>query len=62
VLRPGPLAPAGADSFVEAIPNFPQNLEILIYGVVDPDNLIEECNDANNKDDADNKVRCGGIH
>jgi hypothetical protein len=62
VLRPGPLAPAGVDSFTEAIPNFPQNLQILVYGVVDPDNLIEECNDANNKDDAGNKVICGGVH
>jgi hypothetical protein len=62
VLRPGPLAPLGEDTFTEAISSFPQNLEILIYGVVDPDNVVEECNDANNKDDANNKVICGGVH
>jgi hypothetical protein len=62
VLRPGPLAPLGEDTFTEAISSFPQNLEILIYGVVDPDNAVEECNDANNKDDANNKVICGGVH
>ena len=62
VTRPGPLNPGEDDTFTESIANFPQNLEILVYGWVDPDNVIEECNDGNNKDDADNKVLCGGVH
>lgn len=62
VTRPGPLDPNAEDSFDQSIPGFPQNLEILVWGVVDPDNAIEECNDGNNKDDADNKVMCGGVH
>ena len=62
VTRPGPLAAGAEDSFTETLPNFTQNLEILVYGVVDPDNTIEECNDGNNKDAAENKVLCGGVH
>ena len=62
VTRPGPLGPNEEDTFTEAITTFPQNLEILVWGVVDPDNEIEECNDGNNKDDADSKVVCGGVH
>jgi hypothetical protein len=33
----------------------------LIYGVVDPDNTISECNDGNNKDAADAKIVCGAV-
>ena len=62
VTRPGPLGPNETDSFTETLDTFPQNLSILIYGVVDPDNAIEECNDGNNQDAADNKVGCSGIY
>ena len=60
---PGPIAPnGGTESFTAGIPHFPDNLSILIYGIVDPDNTIEECNDGNNKDAADNKIECGVIN
>ncbi|MEZ4231608.1 MAG: CARDB domain-containing protein [Polyangiaceae bacterium] len=62
VTRPGPIAAGGSDSFTATIPNFPRNASILIYGVVDPDNAIQECNDGNNRDDADERVRCGSIN
>ncbi|MEZ4307462.1 MAG: VCBS repeat-containing protein [Polyangiaceae bacterium] len=60
---PGPLAEAGGMvTFTAAIPNFPENLSILIYGIVDPEDAIPECNDANNKDAADNKIECDGVN
>lgn len=31
---------------------------MLIYGVVDPDDVIPECNDGNNSDDAASKIAC----
>ncbi|MCA9642932.1 MAG: hypothetical protein H6718_04630 [Polyangiaceae bacterium] len=60
--RSGPIPAGGSDSFTATIPNFPKNANILIYGVVDPDNVIQECNDGNNRDDADERVRCGSIN
>jgi hypothetical protein len=42
--------------------NFPQNLSILVYAIVDPDNTIDECNDGNNKDDAANKIECSTVN
>lgn len=60
---PGPIDPNGGTfSFTATIPNFPDNLSILIYGIVDPDDTIAECNDGNNKDAADNKIECGQIN
>ena len=47
------------DTFTATIANFPNDLSILVYGIVDPDDAITECNDGNNKDAADNKVLCG---
>lgn len=59
----GPIDPnGGTASFVAKIPSFPNNLSILIYGIVDPDDAIPECNDGNNKDSADNKIECGQIN
>ena len=52
----------GMESFTATIPNFPDNLSILVYGIVDPDDAIPECNDGNNKDSADNKIECGQIN
>jgi hypothetical protein len=60
---PGPIDPNGGKvSFTATIPNFPDNLSILIYGIVDPDDAIPECNDGNNKDAADNKIECGQLN
>lgn len=60
--RPGPLAPGATDSFDATLTSFPQNLSILVYGVVDPDNAIEECNDGNNIDNAPGKIMCTSVH
>ena len=63
VVVAGPIAPNGGSvSFAAKIPAFPDNLSILVYGIVDPDDAIPECNDGNNKDAADNKVECGQIN
>jgi hypothetical protein len=35
-------------NLVATIDKFPWNLSILIYGVVDPDGAIDECNDGYN--------------
>ncbi len=59
---PGPIDPGQSVSFTMTLPNFPANLSILVYGIVDPDNLIAECNDGNNKDAADAKILCVGIN
>jgi hypothetical protein len=59
---PGPIDPNSSVSFTATINAFPDNLSILIYGIVDPDDLIAECNDGNNKDAADSKVECGEIN
>ncbi|WP_129578007.1 MULTISPECIES: FG-GAP-like repeat-containing protein [Sorangium] len=55
---PGPIAPGQSVNLVATIDKFPWNLSILIYGVVDPDGAIDECNDGNNKDAASDKVVC----
>lgn len=60
--RPGPIAAGASDSFTANITNFPKNASILIYGVVDPDNQIPECNDGNNRDDAGERVKCSAIN
>jgi hypothetical protein len=54
----GPLEPGEETSFDAAIPNIPSDRSITIYAVVDPDRTIEECNEANNKDAADDAVFC----
>ncbi len=60
---PGPIDPNGGSvAFTASISTFPDNLSILIYGIVDPDDTIAECNDGNNKDSADNKIECGQIN
>ena len=55
-------ANGGVVTFTATIPNFPDNLSILIHGIVDPDDSIPECNDGNNKDAAENKIECGIIN
>ncbi len=57
----GPLAPGMCTSITATMSNFPGGREILIFGVADPDDVILECNDANNTDAADMKIICGQI-
>jgi len=52
----------GMKTFTAKIAVFPDNLSILIFAIVDPDDAIPECNDGNNKDAADNKIECGQIN
>ncbi|WP_437955085.1 CARDB domain-containing protein [Sorangium sp. So ce119] len=58
---PGPIAPGESVDLTPTIDEFPWNLSILIYGVVDPDGAIDECNDGNNRDAASDKVQCQPI-
>ncbi len=59
----GPVVAAGGTvSFDVSLPNFPPNTSVLIWGIVDPDNAIEECNDGNNADSADDTILCGTPH
>ena len=53
----GPIAAGGSESRDVTIPGFPDNLTVTIWAVVDPDNLIEECNDGNNADAADAAIQ-----
>ncbi|XXX73192.1 CARDB domain-containing protein [Sorangium sp. So ce134] len=55
---PGPIEPGGSVELTATIDKFPWNLSILIYGAVDPDGAINECNDGNNRDAASDKVVC----
>jgi hypothetical protein len=59
---PGPIDPGASVMFTASLMNFPQNLSILVYAIVDPDNAIDECNDGNNKDAADNKIECSTVN
>jgi len=55
--------PAGGSTTVDvAIPGFPQGLQVEIWAQVDPDNVIEECNDGNNTNVASPKIQCGGVN
>ena len=54
----GPLNAGQSTSFMATITSFPSNRNIVLFGVVDPDDTIDECNEANNKDAADNSVAC----
>jgi hypothetical protein len=62
VVVPGTIPAGGNVSFDTAIPNFPDSLSIQIWGVVDPDNVISECNDGNNNDAANAKIECGSVN
>ena len=57
----GPLVAGGNLTFTAVIPNFPVDRDIVVYGIVDPDNEIPECNDGNNMDAADDSIHCGTI-
>ncbi len=58
----GPIDAGDSYSFTPALTSFPQGLTVTVWAVVDPDNTIEECNDGNNRDAADDKLYCTGVH
>jgi len=55
---PGPIAPNMSAMLTVTIPNFPQSRSIRIFGVVNPDDTITECDNGNNTDDADSNALC----
>jgi hypothetical protein len=54
----GPIAPGQNVPLTVTIPALPEGRVIRIFGVVDPDNTITECNEANNRDSANQTVNC----
>ena len=59
---PGPIAAGTSTGITPTLTGFPPNLPIVVYAVVDPDNLIAECNDGNNKASASKAVSCTSIN
>jgi len=55
---PGSLPPGDEQTFDVTISDFPTTGDVIIYGVADPANVIDECNDVNNQDPADNAIGC----
>jgi hypothetical protein len=53
-----PIPPGGSVMITPMVEMFPLEREILLWGVVDPDNTITECNEADNIDPADNAIMC----
>ena len=54
----GSLDPGEERTFDVTIRDFPPDRTITIHGLADPDNTVDECNEANNQDSADDSVRC----
>jgi hypothetical protein len=53
-----PIPPGGSVTVTVMVENFPVNRPIRLWGVVDPDNAVTECNEADNIDPADNDIVC----
>ncbi len=53
-----PVPPLSALSLDVVVPGFPRNREITVFGAIDPNGEIPECNEGDNTDPADNAVRC----
>ncbi|MFO0551663.1 MAG: CARDB domain-containing protein [Polyangiaceae bacterium] len=59
VTVPGTIPAGGSVMITPVLGNFPSSaFNVTIYGVVDPDNLVDECNDGNNKDAANETLSC----
>jgi len=59
VAVPGTIPAGGSVVITPNLGQFvPNGNAITIYGIVDPDNTVPECNDGNNKDAAPNAVSC----
>lgn len=52
------IAPGASVSLVLDAADFPQNREVTIWGFVDPEGAIAECNEADNIEEADNAIIC----
>lgn len=61
VTRPGPLEPGATDTFDATLTSFPESRKVLVFADVDPDNVIAECNDGNNRDSAEHTLECGQV-
>jgi len=59
VAVPGTIPAGGSVTITPVLSAFPSSAQVTTFGVVDPDNLIPECNDGNNKDAAPTTVSCG---
>jgi hypothetical protein len=57
----GVLAPGASTMLSITVDPFPLDAEITVWGVVDPDDTIDECADANNRDAADGIAFCSGL-
>ena len=53
-----PLGPLSSLNLDISVAGFPRNREITIWGAIDPDGVIAECNEGDNTDPADAAVRC----
>jgi hypothetical protein len=62
VTLPGPLEPGASIPFDVVLSAFPPNQHIRLYGIVDPQDWIEECNNANNKDGPTDELFCREIY
>jgi hypothetical protein len=57
----GTIAAGGMLSLPLTIDPFPPGAPVTVWGVVDPDDAIAECNDGNNADAADMPAACFDI-
>ncbi len=53
-----PLEPGSSLSMTLEAPNFPENRNVTIWGFIDPNDEVDECNEADNTEPADNPVEC----
>ena len=54
----GTLEPGASREVEVRVIGFPYGVSIVVHAYVDPENTIEECNDANNSGEADAAVTC----
>ncbi len=60
VAVPGTVPAGGSVMLSPTLNGFPSSASgVTIFAIVDPDNVIPECNDGNNKDSASQQVTCG---
>jgi hypothetical protein len=55
----GPIEPGASEELDIVVTGFPGGQTITLWGVVDPDDTIPECDDADNRDAADGSHNCG---
>lgn len=57
----GPINAGQSTTFTASLTGFPLNKNIVVYAVVNPDGVIEECNAGNNQDKTGSAYGCGLI-